>query len=87
MWVLKILAYLFLVFWPTILLQFIYNVILILHGERTFAHHHYCHGDVVVGAIDVRVPKAITEIEGMATLALLYVLQTCVGLSMSRTQV
>ena len=81
------LVFLFYVFWPPILLQFIYNVVPILHGESSFSSHHDGHGDVVIGTIDVRVPKAITEIEGMATLALLYVLQTCVGLSMSRTQV
>ena len=43
------------------------DVIPILHGERTFAHHHYGHGDVVVGAIDICVPKAIAEIKRMAT--------------------
>ena len=50
------------------------DVIPILHGERTFAHHHNSHGDVVVGAIDIRVPKSITQVESMATTALHYVL-------------
>ena len=44
---------------PPKLLQFVDDVIPILHGERTFAHHHDCHGDVVVGAIDICVPKAV----------------------------
>ena len=35
------------------------DVIPIFHGERTFAPHLYCHGDVVVGTIDVCVPNAI----------------------------
>ena len=59
---------------PPELFQFVGDVIPILHGERTFSHHHNSHGDVVVGAIDIRVPKPVTQVESMATTALLDVL-------------
>ena len=38
-----------------------------MHGERTFAHHHNSHGDAVVCAIYICVPKAVAEIELLAT--------------------
>ena len=50
------------------------DVIPILYGERAFAYHHNGHGDVVVGAIDMCVPKPVTQVESMATMALLDVL-------------
>ena len=50
------------------------DVIPILHGERTFAPHHYCHGDVVVGTIDICVPKAVAKIEVLTAFALVNVL-------------
>ena len=56
------------------LLQFVDDVIPIFHGERTFTYHHYCPGDVVVGTVDICVPKAISEIEMVTTFALVYVL-------------
>ena len=59
---------------PPELLQFMDDVIPILHGERTFASHHDGHGDVVVGAIDICIPKPITQVEHMATFTLFYVL-------------
>ena len=43
--------------WPPEPFQFISDVIPVLLGERTFASHHVGHGNVVVGAIDIRVPK------------------------------
>ena len=52
---------------PPELLELVDDVIPILHGERTFAHHHNGHGDAVVGAIDIRVPEAVSEIEVMTT--------------------
>ena len=59
---------------PPKLLQFVDDVIPILHGERThsrrsvacplpFASHHDGHGDVVVGTIDICVPKPVTQVE------------------------
>ena len=59
---------------PPELLKFVDDVIPVLYGERTFTHHHYCHSDVVVGAIDIRVPKTVTQVESMATTTLYYVL-------------
>ena len=51
---------------PPELLQFVDEIIPILHGERTFASHHDGHGDVVVRAIYIRVLKSVTEIERLA---------------------
>src|SRR5574344_867570 len=59
---------------PPELLQFVDDVIPILHGERTFAPHHYCHGDVVVGTINICVPKAVAKIEVLTAFALVNVL-------------
>ena len=50
------------------------NVIPILHGECAFAYHHYGHGDVVVGTINIRVPKTVAQVESMTTFALIYVI-------------
>ena len=50
------------------------DVIPILHGERTFAPHHYGHGDVVVGTIDICVPNAVAKIEVLTAFALVNVL-------------
>ena len=55
-------------------MQFVDDVIPILHGERTFASHHNGHGDVVVGAIDICVPKAVAKIEILTAFALVNVL-------------
>ncbi len=54
--------------------QFVGDVIPIFHGERTFTPHHYCHGDVVVGAIDICVPKAVAKIKILTAFALVNVL-------------
>ena len=59
---------------PPELFQFVGDIIPILHGERTFSHHHNSHGDVVVSTIYICVPKSIAEIEVVTTLALVYVL-------------
>ena len=59
--------------WPPEPFQFVGDVIPILHGERTFAHHHNGHGDVVVGTIDICVPKAVAKVESMAFSSLLHV--------------
>lgn len=36
-------------------------------SQRTFAHHHNGHGDAVIGAIDICVPKSVEEIELLTT--------------------
>ena len=59
---------------PPELLQFMDDVIPILHGERTFASHHDGHGDVVVGAIDICVLKTVTQVERTALFSLLQVI-------------
>jgi len=61
---------------PPELLQFVDDVVPILHGERTFTSHHDCHDDVVVGAIDIRVPKPISDVERLALFALLQVISS-----------
>ncbi len=73
------LVFLIYVFWPPILLQFIYNVVPILHGKRTFSSHHDCHGDVVVGAIDIRVPKPVTQVERLTFSTFLQVIANLGG--------
>ena len=75
---------------PPELLQFVDDVIPVLHGERThsrrsvayplpFPHHHDCHSDVVVGAIDIRVPKSITQVERLAFSTFLQVIANLGG--------
>ena len=61
------------------LLQFVDDVIPILHGERTFAPHHYCHGDVVVGAIDICVPKPVSQVERLSFSTFLQVIANLGG--------
>ena len=39
------------------------NHLEIVMQERIENPHHDCHGDVVVGAIDIGVPKAVAYIE------------------------
>ena len=56
------------------LLQFVDDVLPIFHGERTLTPHHYCHSDVVVGTIDICVPKAVAKIEVLTGFALVNVL-------------
>ena len=64
---------------PPELLQFVDEVIPILHGERTFSSHHDGHGDVIVGTIDIRVPKSVTQIERLASFSLLKVIANLGG--------
>ena len=64
---------------PPELLQFVDEVIPILHSERTFASHHDSHGDVVVSAIDIRVPKSVTQIERLASFSLIQVITNLGG--------
>ena len=64
---------------PPELLQFVDEVITILHSERTFASHHDSHGDVVVSAIDIRVPKSVTQIERLASFSLIQVITNLGG--------
>src|SRR5574344_1670396 len=59
---------------PPELLQFVDDVIPILHGERAFSHHHNSPGDVVIGTIYIRVPKSVAKIESVTAFALVYVL-------------
>ena len=59
--------------------QFVGNVIPILHGECTWPHHHDGHGDVVVGTIDIRVPKPVTQVERLALFSLLQVVANLGG--------
>ena len=55
------------------------DVIPILHGERTFASHHDGHSDVVVGAIDVRVPKPVSQVERLTFSTFLQVIANLGG--------
>ena len=88
---------------PPELLQFVDDVVPILHGEprekrrpselarrrlsrvrgrrsqRAFASHHDCHGDVVVGTIDVCVPKPVADVERLASFSLLQVIANLGG--------
>ena len=50
------------------------DVIPILHGERARAYHHDGHGNVIVGAIGIRVPESVAEIEIVTASALVYVI-------------
>ena len=59
---------------PPEMLQFMDYVIPVLHGERTFTHHHYCHGYVIVGTIYICVPKTVTKIEIVTAFALVLVI-------------
>ena len=64
---------------PPELLQFVDEVIPILHSERTFASHHDSHGDVIISTIDIRVPESVTQIERLASFSLLKVIANLGG--------
>ena len=55
------------------------DVIPILHGERTIVSHHEGHGDVIISAIDIRVPKSITQVERLAFSTFLQVIANLGG--------
>ena len=55
------------------------DVIPILHGERTFASHHDGHGDVVVGTIDIRVLKPVSQVERLTFSTFLQVIANLGG--------
>ena len=55
------------------------DVIPILHGKRTFASHHDGHGDVVVGTIDIRVPKPVSQVERLTFSTFLQVIANLGG--------
>ena len=67
------------VLWPPELLQFVDEVIPILHGERTFSSHHDSYGDVIISTIDIRVSESVTQIERLESFSLLQVIANLGG--------
>ena len=55
------------------------DFVIVLLGERSFSHHQYCEDIIIERPIDVGVTEAVTQVEAMPTLALLWVRARMVG--------